>query len=163
MQPPDRKPETICAPNTICVPIGRGPPPPSETIVARAAGPRESASDRAGRASSTMPCIGQSASERWFIIGTNFNPSARFQKPDVQTLARSVGLRLVISRTDGMSISVSKLGLAAAQFGLDGSGSAPRGRSPEVETREILNIAARARLSVLDASGLFGRAETILG
>jgi aryl-alcohol dehydrogenase-like predicted oxidoreductase len=63
-----------------------------------------------------------------------------------------------------MSISVSKLGLAAAQFGLDGSsGSAPRGRAPEAETREILNIAARARLSVLDASGLFGRAETLLG
>ena len=63
-----------------------------------------------------------------------------------------------------MSISVTKLGLAAAQFGLDGSSSsAPRGRSPEAETRDILNIAARARLSVLDASGLFGRAETLLG
>jgi aryl-alcohol dehydrogenase-like predicted oxidoreductase len=54
-----------------------------------------------------------------------------------------------------MSISVSKLGLAAAQFGLDGgSSSAPRGRTPEAETRDILNIAARAGLSVLDASGL---------
>jgi aryl-alcohol dehydrogenase-like predicted oxidoreductase len=63
-----------------------------------------------------------------------------------------------------MSISVSKLGLAAAQFGLDGgSSSAPRGRSPEAEARDILNIAARARLSVLDASGLFARAETLVG
>jgi aryl-alcohol dehydrogenase-like predicted oxidoreductase len=40
---------------------------------------------------------------------------------------------------------------------------APRGRSPEAETRDILNIAARARLSVLDASGNYGRAETLLG
>ena len=31
------------------------------------------------------------------------------------------------------------------------------------KARDILNIAARARLSVLDASGLFGRAETLLG
>ena len=61
-----------------------------------------------------------------------------------------------------MSISVSKLGLSAAQFGLDGgSSSAPRGRSPEAETRDMLNIACRAQLSVLDASGLYGRAETL--
>ena len=38
-----------------------------------------------------------------------------------------------------MPISVSKLGLAAAQFGLDGMTSSPRGRSPEVEARDILN------------------------
>jgi aryl-alcohol dehydrogenase-like predicted oxidoreductase len=63
-----------------------------------------------------------------------------------------------------MSISVTKLGLAAAQFGLDGgNSSAPRGRAPEAEARDILNIAARAKLSVLDASGLFARAETVLG
>jgi aryl-alcohol dehydrogenase-like predicted oxidoreductase len=62
-----------------------------------------------------------------------------------------------------MPISVSKLGLAAAQFGLDGMTSTPRGRSPEAEARDILNIAARARLSVLDASGVYGRAESVLG
>ena len=62
-----------------------------------------------------------------------------------------------------MSLTVSKLGLAAAQFGLDGMGASPRARSPQIETRDILNIAARARLSVLDVSGVYGGAETILG
>ena len=62
-----------------------------------------------------------------------------------------------------MSLTVSKLGLAAAQFGLDGMGASPRARSPQIETRDILNIAARAQLSVLDVSGVYGGAETILG
>lgn len=62
-----------------------------------------------------------------------------------------------------MPISVSKLGLAAAQFGLDGMTSTPRGRSPEAEARDILNIADRSGLSVLDVSGVYGRAESILG
>ena len=62
-----------------------------------------------------------------------------------------------------MPISVSKLGLAAAQFGLDGMTSTPRGRSPEAEARDILNIADRSHLSVLDVSGVYGRAESILG
>lgn len=62
-----------------------------------------------------------------------------------------------------MSLSVSKLGLAAAQFGLDGMSASPRARSPETEARDILGIAARARLSVLDVSGNYGRAEQVLG
>jgi aryl-alcohol dehydrogenase-like predicted oxidoreductase len=62
-----------------------------------------------------------------------------------------------------MSLSVSKLGLAAAQFGLDGMSATPRARSPETEPRDILAIAARARLSVLDVSGNYGRAEQVLG
>jgi aryl-alcohol dehydrogenase-like predicted oxidoreductase len=62
-----------------------------------------------------------------------------------------------------MSLSVSKLGLAAAQFGLDGMSASPRARSPETEARDILNIAARAHLSVLDVSGNYGRAESVLG
>ena len=62
-----------------------------------------------------------------------------------------------------MSLSVSKLGLAAAQFGLDGMSASPRARSPEMEARDILNIAARAKLSVLDVSGNYGRAEQVLG
>ncbi|WP_421739784.1 bifunctional regulator KidO [Caulobacter sp.] len=62
-----------------------------------------------------------------------------------------------------MPISVSKLGLAAAQFGLDGMTSSPRGRSPEAEARDILNIAHRSSLSVLDVSGVYGRAESLLG
>jgi aryl-alcohol dehydrogenase-like predicted oxidoreductase len=62
-----------------------------------------------------------------------------------------------------MSLTVSKLGLAAAQFGLDGMSASPRARSPETEARDILSIAARARLSVLDVSGNYGRAESVLG
>ena len=62
-----------------------------------------------------------------------------------------------------MSLSVSKLGLAAAQFGLDGMSASPRARSPETEARDILGIAARAHLSVLDVSGNYGRAESVLG
>ncbi|SFK09705.1 bifunctional regulator KidO [Caulobacter sp. UNC279MFTsu5.1] len=62
-----------------------------------------------------------------------------------------------------MSLSVSKLGLAAAQFGLDGMSASPRARSPETEARDILAIAARARLSVLDVSGNYGRSEQVLG
>ncbi|MDG2531482.1 bifunctional regulator KidO [Caulobacter endophyticus] len=62
-----------------------------------------------------------------------------------------------------MSLTVSKLGLAAAQFGLDGMNASPRSRSPEIEARDILNIAARARLSVLDVSGVYGRSESVLG
>ncbi|MDB5458000.1 MAG: aldo/keto reductase [Caulobacter sp.] len=62
-----------------------------------------------------------------------------------------------------MHLPVSKLGLAAAQFGLDGMNSTPRARTPEVEARDILSIAARSNLSVLDVSGVYGRPESILG
>jgi len=61
-----------------------------------------------------------------------------------------------------MSPFLSKLGLAAAQFGL-GAATPPRGRSPEAETQSIFSVAARSGLSVLDTSGVFGRAETLLG
>ena len=61
-----------------------------------------------------------------------------------------------------MSPILSKLGLGAAQFGL-GAPAGPRGRSPEAEAQAILAIAARSGLSVLDASGVYGRAETLLG
>jgi aryl-alcohol dehydrogenase-like predicted oxidoreductase len=57
---------------------------------------------------------------------------------------------------------LSKLGLSAAQFGLDGA-SATRGRPPEAEARDMLAIGARAGLSMLDASHIFGRAEQALG
>uniref|UniRef100_B0T231 Aldo/keto reductase n=1 Tax=Caulobacter sp. (strain K31) TaxID=366602 RepID=B0T231_CAUSK len=62
-----------------------------------------------------------------------------------------------------MSLAVTKLGLAAAQFGLDGMSASPRARTPETEARDILTIAARAHLSVLDVSGNYGRAEQVLG
>jgi aryl-alcohol dehydrogenase-like predicted oxidoreductase len=61
-----------------------------------------------------------------------------------------------------MSPSLPKLGLAAAQFGL-GAATPPRGRSAEAETQAIFAVAAKAGLSVLDTSGVFGRAETLLG
>jgi aryl-alcohol dehydrogenase-like predicted oxidoreductase len=56
-----------------------------------------------------------------------------------------------------------KLGLGAAQFGLDQGSTAPRGRPPEREAHEIMQIAARANIAVLDAQVSFGRAETVLG
>jgi aryl-alcohol dehydrogenase-like predicted oxidoreductase len=61
-----------------------------------------------------------------------------------------------------MTFSLTKLGVSAALFGLGGT-SGPRSRTPEVEARDILAIAARGQLSVLDASGVYGRAEQILG
>jgi aryl-alcohol dehydrogenase-like predicted oxidoreductase len=56
----------------------------------------------------------------------------------------------------------AKLGLAAAQFGLDYAVANPRGRSPEAEVGDILQIAARAGVSVLDTV-LAGRTERVLG
>lgn len=61
-----------------------------------------------------------------------------------------------------MKSSINKLGLGCAQF-LPGASTAPRGRSPEAEARDILTIAARGGLGVLDASGAWGQAETLLG
>ncbi|MGH6992078.1 MAG: aldo/keto reductase [Caulobacteraceae bacterium] len=55
-----------------------------------------------------------------------------------------------------------KLGLGAAQFGLDGRGS-PRGRSPESEVRDILALAARSELKLLDASAASAHGEAVLG
>lgn len=44
---------------------------------------------------------------------------------------------------------LSKLGLGSAQFGLDQT-TLVRGRAPKAEARDILDIAARAQLPVLD-------------
>jgi aryl-alcohol dehydrogenase-like predicted oxidoreductase len=57
---------------------------------------------------------------------------------------------------------LAKLGLAAAQFGLDGPG-ASRLRPPALEAREMLSIAARAHLPVVDTASVYGRAEQLLG
>ena len=57
----------------------------------------------------------------------------------------------------------TKLGLACSQLGLDQPPSAPRGRPPEREAADALQIAARAGLAVLDAQVQFGRAETLIG
>jgi aryl-alcohol dehydrogenase-like predicted oxidoreductase len=57
---------------------------------------------------------------------------------------------------------LSKLGLGAAQFRLD-SGVPARGRSADAEIGEILAIAARSQLRVLDAATASGQGETVLG
>ena len=57
---------------------------------------------------------------------------------------------------------VSKLGLGAAQFGLDG-GPPARGRAPEAEVREMLGLAARAGLRILDTGAASPHGERILG
>lgn len=56
-----------------------------------------------------------------------------------------------------------KLGLCAAQLGLDQPPSTPRSRPPEREASDALQIAARAGLPILDAQVAFGRAETVIG
>lgn len=61
-----------------------------------------------------------------------------------------------------MSVFLSKLGLGSAQFGLDG-GNPSRGRTPEVEAREILSVAARSSLTWLDATSASSHAEALLG
>jgi aryl-alcohol dehydrogenase-like predicted oxidoreductase len=57
---------------------------------------------------------------------------------------------------------VSKLGLGAAQFGLDG-GAPARGRPVDAEVREMLAIAGRAEVGLLDASAASGHGEAVLG
>jgi len=61
-----------------------------------------------------------------------------------------------------MSSLISKLGLGTAQFGLDGGGQI-RGRPPQAEVREMLGIAARSEIGVLDAGAASGHGEAVLG
>lgn len=61
-----------------------------------------------------------------------------------------------------MSLALSRLGLGAGQFRLEG-GYGARGRSPETEVSEILSVAARSGLSVLDASSRSAFAESLIG
>ena len=56
----------------------------------------------------------------------------------------------------------AKLGLAASQFGLDYAVANPRGRSPEQEVGDILQIAARSGVQLLDTV-IGGRSERVLG
>ncbi len=60
-----------------------------------------------------------------------------------------------------MNALLSKLGLASGQFGLD-QPPGGRGRPREVEARDILSIAARSGLGVLEVSGHSVSAETLL-
>jgi aryl-alcohol dehydrogenase-like predicted oxidoreductase len=57
---------------------------------------------------------------------------------------------------------ISKLGLGAAQFCANGGGPS-RGRSPEVEARDMLAAAVRAGIGLIDAGGASAHAEDILG
>jgi aryl-alcohol dehydrogenase-like predicted oxidoreductase len=61
-----------------------------------------------------------------------------------------------------MNPLVSKLGLGAAQFGLD-SGAHNRARAPEAEVREMLGLAARAGVGVLDTGATSGHGEAVIG
>jgi aryl-alcohol dehydrogenase-like predicted oxidoreductase len=56
-----------------------------------------------------------------------------------------------------------KLGLGCSQLGLDQPPASPRGRPPEREAVDALQIAARAGLKILDAQVPFARAETLIG
>ena len=61
-----------------------------------------------------------------------------------------------------MTSPLSKLGLGSAQFGLDQT-TLIRGRAPKAEARDILDIAARAQLPVLDVDGHSAVADAALG
>ena len=60
-----------------------------------------------------------------------------------------------------MTASLSKLGLGTAQFGLDQPPGA-RGRPRESEARDILSIAGRSGLSVLDVGGRSATGDGLL-
>jgi aryl-alcohol dehydrogenase-like predicted oxidoreductase len=61
-----------------------------------------------------------------------------------------------------VGVSLSKLGFGAAQFRLGGPTIA-RGRSPEAEIGEILNLAARSGLTVFDTSNGSTYADDVIG
>jgi aryl-alcohol dehydrogenase-like predicted oxidoreductase len=65
-----------------------------------------------------------------------------------------------------MTAPINKLGLGSGQFGLDqqaGAQAGFRGRPRDAEAREILGIAARSGLRVLEVSGHSAAAEITLG
>ena len=60
-----------------------------------------------------------------------------------------------------MTLSLSKLGLGSGQFALDQA--SVRGRPPQAEVRDILEIAARSQLGVFDLAGRSPQAEIDIG
>ena len=60
-----------------------------------------------------------------------------------------------------MTSPLSKLGLGSGQFALEQA--TVRGRPPQAEVRDILDIAARARLTVFDVTGRSPVVESALG
>ena len=65
--------------------------------------------------------------------------------------------------TNGVLDPRAKLGLSAAQFGLDYPVANPRGRSAEVEVGDMLQIAARAGVRLLDTVLGAGHTERVIG
>ncbi len=64
---------------------------------------------------------------------------------------------------NGVTDPRAKLGLAAAHFGLDYPVANPRGRPVETEVADILQIAARSGVRLLDTSLGSGRPERVIG
>lgn len=62
-----------------------------------------------------------------------------------------------------MTPNLAKLGLGSAQFPLDEAPGVSRGRPAAEQLKDILQIAARARLGVLDIAGRAPSAEAVLG
>ena len=60
-----------------------------------------------------------------------------------------------------MTSPLSKLGLGSAQFALEQASL--RGRPPQAEVRDILDVAARTGLAVFDVAGWSPQVETVLG
>lgn len=60
-----------------------------------------------------------------------------------------------------MTSPLSKLGLGSAQFALEQASL--RGRPPQVEVRDILDVAARTGLAVFDVAGWSPQVESVLG
>ena len=60
-----------------------------------------------------------------------------------------------------MTSPLSKLGLGSGQFALDQA--TVRGRPPQAEVRDILDIAARTQLAVFDVAGRSPQVEDVLG
>ena len=60
-----------------------------------------------------------------------------------------------------MTSPLSKLGLGSGQFALEQASL--RGRPPQAEVRDILDIAARTQLAVFDVAGRSPQVESVLG
>ena len=64
---------------------------------------------------------------------------------------------------NGVSDPRRKLGLSAAQFGLDYPVANPRGRTPEAEVGDMLQTAARGGVAMIDTALGSGRTERAIG
>jgi len=62
-----------------------------------------------------------------------------------------------------MTFYLSKLALGASQFRFEGAPAHPRARTPQAEVAEIVTVAARAGVRLLDAAVSYDSAETMVG